>query len=614
MVNFASRRAAVVARAGLLGAAVAAAFALFWVWRAPSSRATATVVELAAIRPSRFLNTAPEVGYVGADRCAECHPREAQTYLQTAHRHAFSSTQPDVEPADGEFVHEASHRSYQIERVDGRLWHREFHQTPDGAKRLLAAHPADYTIGSGHFSRSYLMNLDGFLVQSPITWYAARPGWAISPGYDRHNPGFERPIVATCLNCHVGRAEVVPNTLQSFQIHTQSIDCERCHGPGALHAERHVRGRHAAGEFDATIVNPARLTRQEQEDVCAQCHFHSGATVELRGRRLQDFRPGLQLNDFCVHVGRTSGNDEMRVVGHVEQLHQSRCYQQSQLTCTTCHHPHQPLAVEERVSFYRAQCLSCHAEPSCKLPREERLRRGAQDDCASCHMPRADTEIPHFALTHHRIGIQRTESDTPSVGPSRLIALDDVSHLPELERDRCLGLGSLQLLQTVETPQDAAECEDRAREMLLAVRRAGLSDPEVDAALARLHWRRDPAQTMEFAQAVLSAATVAPEARVTALFTLGSTYLDRQRPQEALPLLQQLVAARRNSEDWFLLSLCWQRLGQPQAALSAAERAAEISPQMPQLQSHLAQLHIAAGDERRADEHRRRARELQHSR
>ena len=50
---------------------------------------------------------------------------------------------------------------------------------------VLEEHPLRWVVGSGHHSLTYAAEADGFLVESPATWYAGRRRWDVSPGYDR---------------------------------------------------------------------------------------------------------------------------------------------------------------------------------------------------------------------------------------------------------------------------------------------------------------------------------------------------------------------------------------------------------------------------------------------
>ena len=291
---------------------------------------------------NRFLNTGPEARYMGTAACVGCHPANHRSYLLTAHSRSLAEVDPNAEPPDGSFEHPLSGRSYRVSRRDHHLHHEEILRTAEGREVTHVDIPVRYRIGSGRFTRTYLVECEGFLHESPITWYAARKQWDMSPGYDfPKHWGFDRPVVAECVACHAGRAEAVEGTLHRIAFHEQAIGCENCHGPGSLHEALRRSPDSVSAKEDATIVNPGKLPRARLEDVCGACHQSGTATVVLRGRRPGDFRPGMSLTDYRVDYRLDGGKELMTVAGHITQLRQSACYQRSaELTCLTCHAPH----------------------------------------------------------------------------------------------------------------------------------------------------------------------------------------------------------------------------------------------------------------------------------
>src|SRR5262249_35979129 len=152
---------------------------------------------------------------------------------------SMAPVDPEREPPDGAYDHPPSKRRYQVVRKDGRLLHRELLRTEGPEEVVLSEYPVTYVVGSGRHSRTYLVEADGFLVESPVTWYASGKGWGMSPGYDREDhAGFERAVGESCLICHAGQARAAGGSLHRMEVHEAAIGCERCHGPGALHVER----------------------------------------------------------------------------------------------------------------------------------------------------------------------------------------------------------------------------------------------------------------------------------------------------------------------------------------------------------------------------------------
>src|SRR5579872_1574510 len=200
--------------------------------------------DLPPISDSPYLNASSGATYVGIAVCAECHADEHASYRATAHSQALADLDPAVEPGDATLAHARSGRAYAVYRDQHQMRHREALQDDQGNDIAASDFPIRYLIGSGRHTRSYLVEDDGFLIESPLTWYVSRNQWGMSPGYDSPGHwGFERAADVGCLICHVGRMETPENVYQRVKVSELAIGCERCHGPGSLHAaqERAVR-------------------------------------------------------------------------------------------------------------------------------------------------------------------------------------------------------------------------------------------------------------------------------------------------------------------------------------------------------------------------------------
>ena len=378
-------------------------------------------------------------GYVGSFACRDCHPHEYQTYLETSHSRAMSEVVPNREPPDGVFDHSLSGRRYRVTRREGRLMHEESLLLDGGDEMSVSSYPVKYAVGSGHFGKTYLCEVGGFLVESPVTWYSSRATWGMSPGYDTpENKSFTRVISENCLLCHVGRVQTSRASDLKMRVVEESIGCERCHGPGQAHVERQTAGS-KAGQPDASIVNPQRLLRKLSEAICQQCHLQGDIPVLGRSVRLDAYRPGLPLEQFRCEFRMRRPGSGIPAVGHFEQMMQSACYRRSEtLTCVTCHDPHAPLPSAERPDHYRSVCTTCHQDRGCKVPLETRQEK-SENNCFKCHMPSSQSEVPHVAFTHHRIGIHPRRGAPPAAGASEpLIPLSDLSALSDSDRLRTL--------------------------------------------------------------------------------------------------------------------------------------------------------------------------------
>lgn len=600
----------------ILGCVLAVALAgLAWAawsrWGNREPNQESPTFPLTPISASPFLNTKPEVKYVGSESCRTCHQGDTMAFRRTGMGRSMADIDLTREPPDAVYEHAPSKRRYQVVRKDGQLWHRELLLTAGPPEVVLSEFPVKYVVGSGRHSLTYLVEVDGFMVESPVTWYTSRKAWGMSPGYDTpHHKGFERSVGEGCLYCHAGHAEAVGASLHKVRVVEASISCERCHGPGALHVEHHSNRKPLKEDgIDRTIVNPRHLPRALAEAICQQCHLRASATIEGRRRGQAAFRPGLPLQDFRQDYKLSAADHSMTVVGHVEQMHLSRCYQKSDtLTCLTCHNPHDEPRPADRDKHYNAACATCHKPQACSVSPKRRAEQSPGNSCIHCHMPASPTEIPHLAFTHHRIGIHGQRPAPPgALGPGVLEPFLDLSRLSAIDQKRSLGLGYLEVANLTRDPSIADHYRRHALDLLGGVHKAGLRDPAMEVSLARLRFDVKLPEVESLAARALEDPELAGQDRCNALFLLADGHARRKEYKEALPLALELIKLRRHPTDWILLAHCREKLGDAAGTVAAHEQAVRIDPRKWELQQHLADHFRRHGDGKKAEWHQARA-------
>ena len=358
------------------------------------------------------LKEPPANGYVDSAECVGCHQEEAAGYRKTGMGRSFyrmtaAQAVEDFARAN-QVVHQASGMQYRMLERNGEFFERRSQVGFDGAETNVKEERIDFAVGSGNHARTFLHRAaDGQLIELPVSWYTERGGyWAMSPGYDwKGQSDFGRAISAECMFCHNGYPQgdvglersIFPENLP------EGIDCQRCHGPGRAHVEA-ARSGHATREaVSAAIVNPAHLGRERQMEVCMQCHLepsrHEPHEQRLFDRGVFSYKAGEPLGDYALYFDKAGGQADGFEIAHAAyRLRESACFRGSQMTCLTCHDPHDIPRGPEAVAEYTAVCQSCHQ----KVVHTVALPGGS--NCISCHMPKRRTDdVVHVVMTDHFI-------------------------------------------------------------------------------------------------------------------------------------------------------------------------------------------------------------------
>jgi predicted CXXCH cytochrome family protein len=461
---------------------------------------------------------------VGSQACSACHAEIYRRYSATSMSRSSGKAGAGALRENfsrAHFEDSALGAEYRVSPArDGYLL--EFSRGGSGIRgqRML-----EWFVGSGRAGRSYISSNDGFLFQAPVSYYSLGARWDLSPGYRQHPfIHLTRALGAGCLQCHASRLRPIAGTQNGFgtpPFLEGGISCERCHGPGRSHVTRMTAGdRKGLSE----IVNPVKLDAARRDSVCAQCHLTGVARIARVRANGDAWQPGRLLSDYsALFVWSGPQSSIMGANSHFEKLQQSACKRASgdRLWCGSCHDPHTEPAEADRADFYRARCQKCHEPAACKERGETRSK--THDDCIGCHMPKAqvrDTE--HAVFTDHTIPRQgHRPADSPEA--ERLL----MSFWKVAVDERDLGLGYAAVAGA-----DPA-LRRRAFDLL---RKAEARDPKDIQVLTQLAQLFDQLRDEDSAMSVSERIVHLDPAQVSVAVNLGTYYISRGRPREAMRL------------------------------------------------------------------------------
>jgi len=319
------------------------------------------------------------------DSCATCHLGVVTSYAHAPMRHAMEL--PNEDPtlkAHPDLRVQIGRYSYRLETKDG---HSTYSVT-DGTNTLTL--PIHWNFGKN--SQTWVLEKDGNLYESLVSYFPRVNGLATTPGDERLSPatlteamGRKLSVweVRSCFNCHATNA--VDGQKLTLDKLSPGVGCERCH-VGAL---KHM----ADAEQDNFSTLPKALKKMDSESVsnfCGQCHRTWDIVVRnhWRGPAFVRFQPYRLENSKCF-----IGNDP-------------------RIGCLACHNPHQPLQQDE--AFYDEKCMACHgtAKPSANAVMYMTCPV-SKTGCIRCHMPKVDLPGGHQQFTDHQIRIVRKGEPYP---------------------------------------------------------------------------------------------------------------------------------------------------------------------------------------------------------
>jgi hypothetical protein len=240
--------------------------------------------------------------------------------------------------------------------------------------------------GFGAKSQTWVLEYNGRLYESFVSYYPGIPGLGVTMGDNRVQPATLVEAMGrllsswesrACYGCHATGA-VAGDEVQLATL-VPGVKCQHCH----VNANEHFA---AITQGKLTTVPPklSRMTTEQVSNFCGQCHrsFSDVVRSHLFGPVDVRFQP--------------------------YRLTLSRCYDGSdrRISCLACHDPHQELVQND--ASYDTKCLACHTAAA-----HGKACPVAKAGCVSCHMPKVQLPGAHQLFTDHFIRIAHDGEQYP---------------------------------------------------------------------------------------------------------------------------------------------------------------------------------------------------------
>ncbi len=291
-------------------------------------------------------------------------------------------------------------------------------------------YPVDYTIGS-KWQQAYATRLpNGQIHVFPIQYNAREKQWLNfwklidSPGSARADLQSWQKLdettsyQAVCAVCHTSQLRNVKGGAfapENLEFREPGIDCEMCHGPSS----RHVAAMDNGDEYKKEPLDPPvefkKISNRDFVAICSQCHMQSairtpGPHGELNYSTTDNFfmrNPMIPFSEFS-RKGFYKDGRFRQTTFIVEALERSKCFQQGQVSCGTCHNPHSHDESSNLTALKfrddpNQMCTGCHTQFQDKPKLTAHTHHSADSEGSQCVV------LPH-AAHHGRTFVSRTNA------------------------------------------------------------------------------------------------------------------------------------------------------------------------------------------------------------
>ena len=344
--------------------------------------------------------------FVGSQACAKCHEAQFHGWQETAH-----PLQERIATKDTVIADFATGEMLDLDGIPVRPFMDgdKFVIESSDAKGELVKYPIIRVVGGAMYKQRYVTRMPGGDdAVLPIEWnnrekkfqpFHANSGF--KPGQAEFWGGPSRSWAYRCAGCHVVGLELTPAKAAGEWPSTRYVElgigCESCHGAGREHAS----------DPKKPIVNPARLSPDRVEAICASCHSRGFADAAEGAPVQVDYPIAYKAGDDDLHRvfrftkpleglatwGYWSNKQSRQHHQQANDFERSAHFLRAGMSCTTCHMSHG----KDRYALLRKNprdntlCVDCHADRASPERLEAHTHHKAASTgsvCVECHMPK----------------------------------------------------------------------------------------------------------------------------------------------------------------------------------------------------------------------------------
>lgn len=383
--------------------------------------------------------------YIGSQKCARCHTDVYDKWKISLHNKSQQELSPTNDQVVADWKGVLKLKSGNLPEYTVKLSKKgsDYFATLVDTQNpaIEATYKVVRTYGGWGWKQRYQVKIGNMHYILPIQWnqtsakwVAYNPQWWYTETGTLKTPPVRNSFEMDCAGCH-NTGMVIAKGTQDVEVKYTELNtgCEKCHGPGSVHAKTPQA---------ETIINPKKLAYERNLETCGMCHSRGVSKPNGSfGYPWNDkdnipYIVGEPLDTYYQFKPGEWGGMQAHSKSHHQQWHdllRSKHYT-AKVTCASCHDPHGSENPYQTIKQDKNNdlCLTCHGK---RFTNPDAVRKHTRHPyapettgasrCSSCHMVKTATSAEagdihshDFKIIKPAVSLENFKKDPKTVAPN----------------------------------------------------------------------------------------------------------------------------------------------------------------------------------------------------